>query len=117
MQGGNHEVRTAWGFLAVRLPMPEDKQWAEDRTTILQGLGVLDPEEKPTARFDVVRAAGEKHFGAGISLANLVRRADRPASCAFSYINGTAGAVSASRPRFPVPREIVQAGESYDSAN
>jgi len=25
MSGGNHEVRTAWGFLAVRLPMPEDQ--------------------------------------------------------------------------------------------
>ena len=23
MQEGNHEVRTAWGFLAVRLPFPE----------------------------------------------------------------------------------------------
>lgn len=57
MQGGNHEVRTAWGFLAVRLPMPEDKQWAEDRVTILQGLGVLDPQGKPTARLDVVKAA------------------------------------------------------------
>jgi hypothetical protein len=31
MQEGNHEVRTAWGFLAVRLPMPEDKEWAADR--------------------------------------------------------------------------------------
>ena len=57
MQGGNHAVRTAWGFLAVRLPMPEDKQWAADRTTILQGLGVLDPSAKPTARLDVVKAA------------------------------------------------------------
>lgn len=57
MQNGNHEVRTAWGFLAVRLPMPEDKQWAEDRTTILQALGVLDPDGKPTARLDVVKAA------------------------------------------------------------
>jgi hydroxylamine dehydrogenase len=57
MQGGNHEVRTAWGFLAVRLPMPEDKQWADDRATILQGLGVLDPEGKPTGRLDVVKAA------------------------------------------------------------
>ena len=26
MQDGSHEVRTAWGFLAVRLPMPEDVQ-------------------------------------------------------------------------------------------
>lgn len=57
MQKGNHEVRTAWGFLAVRLPMPEDKQWAADRTTILKALGVLDLEGKPTARFEVVKAA------------------------------------------------------------
>ena len=49
MQEGNHEVRTAWGFLAVRLPMPEDKQWAADRATILQALGVLDPDGQPTA--------------------------------------------------------------------
>jgi hydroxylamine dehydrogenase len=57
MQGGNHGVLTAWGFLAVRLPMPEDKQWASDRATILQGLGVLDPDGKPTGRLDVVKAA------------------------------------------------------------
>lgn len=57
MQEGNHEVMTAWGFLAVRLPMPEDKQWAADRATILQGLGVLDPEGKPTGRLEVVKAA------------------------------------------------------------
>jgi hypothetical protein len=57
MQGGNHEVRTAWGFLAVRLPLPEDKQWAADRATILQGLGVLDPDGKPTGRLEVVKAA------------------------------------------------------------
>ena len=57
MQDGNHEVRTAWGFLAVRLPLPEDKQWAEDRATILEALGVLDPSGKPTALVDTVRAA------------------------------------------------------------
>ena len=57
MQEGNHAVKTAWGFLAVRLPMPEDKQWAADRVTILQGLGVLDPDGKPTGRLDVVKAA------------------------------------------------------------
>ncbi len=57
MRGGNHAVRTAWGFLAVRLPLPEDKKWSADRATILQGLGVLDPQGKPTARFDVVKAA------------------------------------------------------------
>ena len=57
MQNGNHGVDTAWGFLAVRLPMPEDKQWAADRATILQALGVLDPDGKPTARLDVVKAA------------------------------------------------------------
>ena len=57
MQNGNHEVRTAWGFLAVRLPLPEDKQWAADRATILQALGVLDPEGKPTALVNTVKAA------------------------------------------------------------
>jgi hydroxylamine dehydrogenase len=55
MREGNHEVRTAWGFLAVRLPMPEDKKWAEARATILKALGVLDPDGKPTTRFDVVK--------------------------------------------------------------
>lgn len=57
MQEGNHEVRTAWGFLAVRLPMPEDKQWAADRAVILQALGVLDPAGNPTVRLEVVKAA------------------------------------------------------------
>jgi hydroxylamine dehydrogenase len=57
MPGGHHDVDTAWGFLAVRLPLPEDKQWAADRATILQALGVLDPAGKPTARLDVVKAA------------------------------------------------------------
>ncbi len=57
MQDGNHEVRTAWGFLAVRLPLPEDEQWKKDQITILQALGVLDPEGNPTARLDAVKAA------------------------------------------------------------
>ncbi len=57
MKDGNHEVRAPWGFLAVRLPMPDDAQWAADRTTILQALGVLDPDGKPTPRLEVVKAA------------------------------------------------------------
>lgn len=57
MQEGNHEVRTAWGFLAVRLPLPEDEQWKADQITILQALGVLDLEGNPTARLDVIKAA------------------------------------------------------------
>jgi cytochrome c553 len=57
MQEGNHAVMTAWGFLAVRLPLPEDKQWSEDRAAVLQALGVLDPDGKPTARLDLAKAA------------------------------------------------------------
>jgi len=57
MVDGNHEVRTAWGFLGVRLPLSEDPQWRADQVTILQGLGVLDPDGTPTARLDVVEAA------------------------------------------------------------
>jgi hypothetical protein len=57
MQNGNHEVRTAWGFLAVKLPLPEDEEWKKDQITILQALGVLDPEGNPTKLVDVVKAA------------------------------------------------------------
>lgn len=57
MQDGNHEVRTGWGFLAVRLPLPDDPQWKQDRITILKGLGVLDPDGNPTERLEVVKAA------------------------------------------------------------
>ncbi len=57
MPGGDHENRTAWGFLGVRLPLPEDPQWANDRVMILKALGVLNPETgKPTARLEAVKA-------------------------------------------------------------
>lgn len=62
MSDGNHEVRTAWGFLAVRTngleryPGESDQWWA-DRVTILMALGVLDPDGNPTARLDLVRDA------------------------------------------------------------
>ncbi len=62
MPDGDHEVRTAWGFLAVRTngleryPGESDQWWA-DRVTILMALGVLDPDGKPTARLDLVRDA------------------------------------------------------------
>jgi len=54
---GTHTNKVAWGFLGVRLPLPNDKQWAKDQTTILKALGVLDLEGKPTARLDTVKAA------------------------------------------------------------
>ncbi len=57
MQEGNHEVRTAWGFLAVRLPLSDDPQWKADQITILQALGVLDLKGNPTGRLDAVKAA------------------------------------------------------------
>ena len=41
----------------MRLPLPEDEEWRNDQITILQALGVLDPEGKPTARLEVVKAA------------------------------------------------------------
>ncbi|RKZ42839.1 MAG: cytochrome C [Gammaproteobacteria bacterium] len=57
MQDGDHEVRTPWGYLAVRLPLPEDEEWRKDQTTILQALGVLDTEGNPTARLEIFKAA------------------------------------------------------------
>jgi len=56
MQNGDHENRTAWGFLGVRLPFPDDPQWKADRITILKALGVLNPSTgEPTARFQAVK--------------------------------------------------------------
>lgn len=55
MQEGNHGVMTAWGFLALRLP-EDDKDWMNDRITILQALGVLDDKGTPTERLEVVKA-------------------------------------------------------------
>ena len=51
MPEGNHAVSTAWGFFGVRLPMPEDQQWAEARKTILKAIGVLDRRGQETKRF------------------------------------------------------------------
>ncbi|MCB2182192.1 MAG: cytochrome C [Desulfobulbaceae bacterium] len=57
MVDGNHNNHTAWGFLGVRLPLPEDKQWAADRVTILKALAVLNPETgEPGPVFDAVKA-------------------------------------------------------------
>lgn len=55
MDGGNHRVYSAWGFLAVRLP-EEDAEWMGYRLSILKALGVLDAAGQPTDRLDVVKA-------------------------------------------------------------
>jgi len=54
MPNGDHAVRTAWGFLALRLP-EKDPEWLQYRQKILIGLGVLTPDGKPTTRLDVVK--------------------------------------------------------------
>jgi hydroxylamine dehydrogenase len=52
---GTHENHTAWGFLGVRLPFPDDPQEKADRITILKALGVIDPESgETTPLLDVV---------------------------------------------------------------
>jgi len=53
---GNHANRTAWGYFAVRVPLPEDAEWAKDRSTILQGLGIIDPAGKPSPRFEAAQS-------------------------------------------------------------
>ncbi|CAG0994868.1 Hydrazine dehydrogenase [Geobacteraceae bacterium] len=56
MPDGNHGVMTAWGFLALRLP-EDDKEWLDNRVTILKAIGVLDDKGQPTERLDAVKAA------------------------------------------------------------
>ncbi|MEN8131973.1 MAG: multiheme c-type cytochrome [Pseudomonadota bacterium] len=60
MQQGNHEVRTAWGYLAIRLPISgdaEDNQWKEDQQVILRALGLMDADGKYTERQNIIKAA------------------------------------------------------------
>jgi hypothetical protein len=61
MPGGEHGVRTAWGYLGLRMnglgPYPgEDKSWWRDRVTIFKALGLLDPKGEPTARMEAAEA-------------------------------------------------------------
>ncbi len=66
MQEGNHEVRTAWGFLAVRLPLPDDKQWAADQVDDPAGARRARPgRASRPARLDVVKAADVARLDAG----------------------------------------------------
>ncbi len=62
MAGGDHETRTSWSYLAVRFPLPEDEDWAQDQLTILQGLGVFDPEGNPTGVLESVKNADIARF-------------------------------------------------------
>ena len=62
MQEGDHYVRVAWGFFGVRLPLPEDQQWAAAQALILNALGVLTPDGKPTANFSIVKAVDVARF-------------------------------------------------------
>jgi hypothetical protein len=55
MQNGDHKVMTSWGFLALRLPEP-DEEWMGYRVKILKALQILDVDGNPTARLDVVKA-------------------------------------------------------------
>jgi hypothetical protein len=53
MKDGNHAVKTAWGFLALRYP-EEDAEWLANRIAILQGLGVVDRNGEFTDRLKIV---------------------------------------------------------------
>ncbi len=55
MGDGSHDVKTSWGFLALRLP-ENDPEWLANRVTILQAIGVLDDKGQPTERLEVVKA-------------------------------------------------------------
>ncbi len=56
MPDGNHSVKTAWGYLGVRFPTSQEKDWASDQGTLLKALGIVDPMGLPAGRFDAVEA-------------------------------------------------------------
>jgi uncharacterized CHY-type Zn-finger protein len=55
MAEGDHEVRTAWGFLGIRLGMQGDKEWITASETIFRALGLTDSEGKPTPSMKVMK--------------------------------------------------------------
>jgi hydroxylamine dehydrogenase len=44
MPKGDHEVHTAWGYRGIRLPLPQDKQWAADVTEQFKALNILQAD-------------------------------------------------------------------------
>lgn len=77
---GDHEVRTAWGFLAVRLA-EKDPEWQGYRNTIFRGLGVIDEQGNPTDRFQVVAAGQVARLTAEDWQAQRQRMIDRCSKC------------------------------------
>ncbi len=55
MPEGDHAVKTAWGFLALRLA-EKDSEWAAIRNKIFRALGVIDENGAFTERVNVVQA-------------------------------------------------------------
>lgn len=55
MEEGNHEVRTAWGFLGLRLGMHGDKEWSKASNTILQAFGISRLHGRPSTRLDLLK--------------------------------------------------------------
>jgi hypothetical protein len=62
MPGGDHAVRTPWGSLGLRLPLPEDRAWAADRAVLFRALGVLDAAGGAGPRMRAVEEAGIAHL-------------------------------------------------------
>ena len=87
MAEGNHEVRTPWGFLGLRLPEPDD-EWMGYRATILMGLGVLDAEGQPTALLEVVKAGDMARLDAETFAAERTKITDTCKKCHTpSFVN------------------------------
>jgi len=56
MPKGDHAVKTAWGFFGIRFPLSKDPAWAADQTAILQAMGLLDMNGKPTPMLEGAKA-------------------------------------------------------------
>lgn len=56
MPSGDHEVRTAWGYFGLSLPLPDDPQWAADRSDILKALAAFGPDGRETTILTSLKA-------------------------------------------------------------
>jgi len=80
MPSGDHTVKTAWGFLALRVA-EKDEEWQQYRNTIFKGLGIIDEDGNPTERFQVVVAGDVARLTAEDWHKQRQRELDQCTSC------------------------------------
>jgi hypothetical protein len=64
MANGDHGGRTSWGYFGISLPLPDDPQWAADRSDIMKALSAFGPEGNKTTVLGSMKGNESLRFSA-----------------------------------------------------